>query len=99
LNSAETNLFERVMTSRANPDAVRHLVAQFAPLAELARSIEQQGRDLVDREVLALQDKAEQARQLVLWQLLALIPVVLFLVTGFTLLIAKPIRQIESAIR
>ncbi len=99
LNSAETNLYERVMTSRANPDAVRHLVAQFAPLAELARSIEQQGRDLVDREVLALQDKAEQARQLVLWQLLALIPVVLFLVTGFTLLIAKPIRQIESAIR
>jgi len=99
LNSAENNLYERVVASRANPDAVRHLVNQFAPLADLARSIEQQGRDLVDREVLSLQEKAEQARQLVLWQLLALVPVVLFLVTGFTLLIAKPIRQIESAIR
>lgn len=99
LKDAERALYDRVMAARANPDSVRDAVAQFTPLADLARSIEQQGRDLVDREVVSLQERAEQARQLVLWQLLALGPVVLFLVIGFTLLIAKPIRQIEAAIR
>jgi len=99
LARAESALHARVMASRDNPDAVREVVAEFAPLGELARTIEQRGSDLVDREVLSLQEKAEQARQSVLWQLLALGPVVIFLVIGFTLLIAKPIRQIESAIR
>src|SRR5687768_3858820 len=42
---------------------------------------------------------AWQAQQITLWQLLALFPVVIFLVVGFTILIARPIRQIDAAIR
>jgi two-component system sensor histidine kinase GlrK len=99
LTGAEKTLHDRVTESRANPDAVRNLVGEFAPLAEMARTIEQQGSEVVDREVRSLQEKAEQVRQVVLWQLLGLVPVVVFLVIGFTMLIAKPIRQIEAAIR
>lgn len=98
LANGEQALHARVMATGANPDTLRDAVHEFAPLADLARTIDIQGSEVVDREVLSLQDKAEQARKLVLWQLLALVPVVLFLVIGFTVLIAKPIRQIEAAI-
>jgi len=96
---AENALHERVMGSRGNPEAMREAVAEFALLGNLARTIAQQGSEVVDREVLSLQEMAEKAQQRILWQLVALGPVVLFLVVGFTLLIAKPIRQIEGAIR
>jgi two-component system sensor histidine kinase GlrK len=42
---------------------------------------------------------AAQAHRIIFWQLLALIPVVVFLVIGFTILITRPIRQIDLAIR
>jgi two-component system sensor histidine kinase GlrK len=99
LGSSEMEIHDRVMESRGNRGALRNAVGEFAPLAEIARTIELQGSEVVDREVRSLQDKAEQVRQLVLWQLLGLVPVVVFLVVGFTMLIAKPIRQIEGAIR
>jgi two-component system sensor histidine kinase GlrK len=100
LIAAESALHARVQGARGgNPESLAEAVADFAPLATLARTITQQGSDVVDREVLHLQEMAEQAQQRILWQLLALGPVVLFLVIGFTVLIAKPIRQIEGAIR
>ncbi len=99
LNSAEQALHSRVMESRSNPETLRDAVGEFTALADLARTIEQQGSEVVDREVRSLQEKAEEVRKLVIWQLLGLAPVVIFLVVGFTALIAKPIRQIEGAIR
>ena len=42
---------------------------------------------------------AAQAQRIIFWQLLALIPVVVFLVIGFTIVITRPIRQIDHAIR
>ena len=99
LTDAEKLMHDRFVGSRRNPEAIRDVVAEFAPLADLARTIEQQGSEVVDREVLSLQEKAEEVRQLVIWQLLGLVPVVLFLVVGFTMLISKPIHQIEGAIR
>jgi two-component system sensor histidine kinase GlrK len=99
LAGAEQALRDRVVAARGNPEAIRDVVGEFTPLAELARTIEQQGSEVVDREVRSLQEKAEEVRQLVIWQLLGLVPVVIFLVVGFTMLIAKPIRQIEGAIR
>jgi two-component system sensor histidine kinase GlrK len=99
LAGAEQALRDRVVAARGNPEEIRDVVGEFTPLAELARTIEQQGSEVVDREVRSLQDKAEEVRQLVIWQLLGLVPVVIFLVVGFTMLIAKPIRQIEGAIR
>jgi len=42
---------------------------------------------------------ASDARRIMLWQGLALIPVMIFLVGGFTILISRPIREIDAAIR
>ena len=53
----------------------------------------------IDREVEAMRATADQAQRITFWQLLALIPVVVFLVTGFSILITRPIRQVDAAIR
>ncbi|MEE4163275.1 MAG: HAMP domain-containing sensor histidine kinase, partial [Woeseiaceae bacterium] len=52
----------------------------------------------VDDELLALQASMRDAQQISAWQVAALVPGTLVLVLIFTLLVAKPIRQIDSAI-
>jgi len=74
-------------------------VVRFPALADSARVITARFTELIDREVEALRATADQARRITLWQLLALLPAVVFLVVGFTILIARPIRQIDAAIR
>lgn len=74
-------------------------VQRFVDLAAEARIINMRSNALIDREVEAMRATAAQARRITFWQLLALIPVVVFLVIGFSILIARPIRQIDAAIR
>lgn len=74
-------------------------VQRFVDLAADARIINMRSNALIDREVEAMRATAAQARRITFWQLLALIPVVVFLVIGFSILIARPIRQIDAAIR
>ena len=74
-------------------------VERFAELAAHARTINVRSNTLIDREIEAMYATAAKAQQLTYWQLLALVPVVVFLVVGFSLLIARPISQIDAAIR
>jgi two-component system sensor histidine kinase GlrK len=99
LRSGEQNLFEQVSAETEFPAETTGVVEQFARLLELARALSVHWDALVGREVDAMQAMARQADDVVLWQVLALIPVALFLVIGFTVLIAKPIRQLDEAIR
>ena len=74
-------------------------VESFVGLAEQAQSLVARSNALIDREVEAMRETADRAQRITLWQLLALVPVVVFLVIGFSILIARPIRQIDAAIR
>jgi two-component system sensor histidine kinase GlrK len=74
-------------------------VESFARLSEQAQSLVARLNALIDREVEAMRETADRAQRITLWQLLALVPVVVFLVIGFSILIARPIRQIDAAIR
>ena len=74
-------------------------VQSFVGLAERAQAIDRRSNELIDREVENLRATARRAQRVTLWQLLALFPVVIFLVVGFTILITRPIRQIDDAIR
>lgn len=75
------------------------VVERYADLADRAREIVARSNALIEREVEAMRATADQTQRITLWQLLALVPVVLFLVVGFTVLIARPIRQLDAAIR
>src|SRR5688572_11634727 len=83
----------------ANPQELQKAVQGFVGLDERAHAINRRSNELIDREIENMRATAWQAQQITLWQLLALFPVVIFLVVGFTILIARPIRQIDAAIR
>ena len=71
----------------------------FDTLLNMAQSVLGGSNRMIDREIKAVQQAAGHAREILLWQALALIPIAVLLAAGFALLIARPIKQIESAIR
>jgi two-component system sensor histidine kinase GlrK len=95
----EAEIFQRLSDPAAQQPQLQQALQGFDRLAEDAQAITARSNELIDREVETMRDTARQARHITLWQLLALIPVVVFLMIGFTIVIARPIRQIDGAIR
>lgn len=87
----------------ADPGAEARHVARaagaFSAMGAQAMDIIAQGDRLIDREIEAMRDTAARAQRITFWQMLALVPVALLLAAGFTVLIARPIRQIDAALR
>ena len=95
----EAAIYKLLSDTTARPEALQRAVQAFVGLAEHAQEINGRSNQLIDREVENMSATARHAQQITLWQLLALFPVVIFLVVGFTILIARPIRQIDASIR
>ena len=53
----------------------------------------------MNRKIEQMEQRGEETQQLLVWQAMGIIPIVLALVVGFTVLISRPIRQIDQAIR
>ncbi|MDX1509675.1 MAG: histidine kinase dimerization/phospho-acceptor domain-containing protein, partial [Woeseiaceae bacterium] len=79
-------------------DAARQAVARFDPLRKQVSLLTRILSTYVDEELRSLQESTRRAQQISGWQVAALIPGTLILVLFFTLLVAKPIRQIDEAI-
>jgi two-component system sensor histidine kinase GlrK len=71
----------------------------FSGVVDDAKAISAQSHSLVDQEIAALLNRAENERARVNWVLWGLAPLVTLMVVGVPLLIVKPIRQIDTAIR
>ena len=99
LAERELRLFDAL--SAAPQGAVTRMTTMegFFALTTLAQSILNGSSRLIEREVDTMQSMAADAQQTRLWQALALVPIVLLLAGAFTFLIARPIRQIDAAIR
>lgn len=95
----EEEIYNVLSDPSATPTRLAETVRHFVDLAAEARIINIRSNALIDREVEAMRATAAQARRITFWQVLALIPVVVFIVVGFSILIARPIRQIDAAIR
>ncbi|MGH8679820.1 MAG: ATP-binding protein, partial [Burkholderiales bacterium] len=99
LMRSEEKLFSRVNQAARNHALAPAVAAEFADLSQAARDLDDQGNLLVDREVDTVQRMAGETQNLIFWQMLALAPVAAFLVIGATVLIRRPIAQIENAIQ
>jgi two-component system sensor histidine kinase GlrK len=95
----EAAIYDQLSNPASRPEDLQKAVKAFVGLGERAQEINRRSNALIDREVENMRATATQAQHITLWQLLALFPVVIFLVIGFTILIARPIRQIDAAIR
>ena len=73
-------------------------IARFAPLRQSLSVLTGELTAHVDSKLSVLQETARNARRVSAWQVAALVPGTLILVLIFTLLVARPIRQIDLAI-
>jgi two-component system sensor histidine kinase GlrK len=95
----EAAIFAILSDPAASAPQLQNAVIGFVELADRARIITGRSDELIAREVETMHETADKAQRIAFWQLLALVPLVVFFVIGFTILIARPIRQIDTAIR
>ena len=75
------------------------LARRHAEVSKATRELLTSSSGAIDREVKSLRELATQTEARVKEQLFLLLPVSIFVVAGFTYLLAKPIAQIEQGIR
>lgn len=73
-------------------------ISAFAPLRQRVAQLTAVLTANVDAKLSALQETARNAQRVSAWQVAALVPGTLILIVTFTLLVARPIRQIDGAI-
>jgi two-component system sensor histidine kinase GlrK len=73
-------------------------IAEFAELRQRVTRLSLTLSNHIELELARLQESTRQAQQVSAWQTAALVPGTLILVLFFTLLVARPIRQIDKAI-
>lgn len=81
------------------PPSQEEVGALFVELGDLAGRIRANSAELIDREVDVLQRSAATAQQWLFWLAIALIPLTLLSSGLFTVLISRPVRQVNRAIR
>ncbi|HEY6241754.1 MAG TPA: HAMP domain-containing sensor histidine kinase [Burkholderiales bacterium] len=102
LNSAidkEQGLYERLLGKLKTEADKKALVEGYVVLSELARDVLNTSNALIDREVESMRRTGERAQRILWLQLAATIPLGILLAVLVTLLIARPIRQLDQAIR
>lgn len=95
----EQALFEQLENKQDKGAGRRQLTAGYVELSELANSVLNQSNLLIDREVDNMGEAARRTQRSLLWQLAASIPLGILIAVLFAFLIARPIRQIDHAIR
>lgn len=74
------------------------VLAGFSELAQTAQQILLNNQDLISRGVEQIQGNAEKVQRTLAIQAIALVPAALLLTVFFTVLITRPIKQIDRAI-
>ncbi len=93
----EQALFE--LLGREHGAGRRQLIGGYVALSELANNVLDQSNLLIDREIAHMGAAARRTQRSLLWQLAASIALGVLLAMLFAFLIAKPIRQLDQAIR
>ena len=79
--------------------AIKAALASFTELTQMAQHILADNQGLINRGVEQIQSRAEEVQRALVLQAIALVPIALLLGIFFTVLITRPIRQVDQAIR
>ncbi len=96
-NEAE-NIITTLSDTALEDEELAAAISGFAPLRQRVTTLTDKLTAYVDTELSTLQESARNAQRTSAWQVAALVPGTLVLVITFTLLVARPIRQIDEAI-
>lgn len=83
----------------ARADQAKSLAAAFVALSDSADSVLANSNDLIEREIVRMRSTTDDAQRILVWQMLATLPLGVLLALAFSFLIARPVRQIDLAIR
>jgi two-component system sensor histidine kinase GlrK len=99
LRQRENRLYLLLSPSQRSPQIVTELADGYANLVENTQEILNATTQLTQRAIERLQETAAQGREKWLYLALATIAIALTLAIIFAVLIARPIRQLDQAIR
>ena len=81
------------------PGVVDEAVGSFRLMTAAAREASAGMRVVINNRMLGLQESTRAAQETLAWQAAALVPATLALIAFFALLVGRPMRQIDRAIR
>ncbi len=100
LRGAEEAVYELVQNAKPDDTPSQDEVAKrFANLRSMAQDVLSGSNRMIDREVTAMQEAAANARRTLFLFAAALVPMAIFFAGIFTVLISRPLRQLDRAIR
>jgi two-component system sensor histidine kinase GlrK len=99
MDSAESSIYGEVLQIPRTPQRSGKSTINFSPLLESTQAFLNHGDAPIEQEIQAIQQMAGQANSIIVWMLMGLVPFAFLLAYGFSVLIARPIRQIDDAIR
>jgi two-component system, NtrC family, sensor histidine kinase GlrK len=97
IDATESAIYQNIALIVKSHQSEWHI--DFSALLDSTQSFLNHGDAPIEREVGAMQEMADQANRIIIWLLIALVPFVILLAFGFSILIARPIRQIDEVIR
>lgn len=73
-------------------------LGEFGPLSQETGRLSLLAARQIDQELRTVQDETQHVRRRLLWQTAALLPITLIIALAFALRLARPIREIDTAI-
>ncbi|MDX1499211.1 MAG: HAMP domain-containing sensor histidine kinase [Woeseiaceae bacterium] len=98
IRTIATDVVTTLAADEIAPERAQAALAEFAGLRKRVTELTTILSAYVDARLTELQESTRRAQQVSAWQVAALVPGTLILVLFFTLLVAKPIRQLDRAI-
>ena len=100
LAALQESIRNTVLTTPASTAAAdtAALTRQFSTLSALVDKVAQQSNEQIDSEVASLQNTTDRARRRLFWEAAGLLPVTLIEIITLTLIVGRPLRQIDRAI-
>lgn len=99
LSDRERALSSSVAALRSHPEGVSAVLGEFVALDAFADAMERISVIVAERRVAELQRTARDVDRKVFWQLAGLVPLAALIMVGSVLVVSRPLRQIDDAIR
>lgn len=99
LRISEGEIYNVLDAHPHDAEEITDVLPVFTDLATVAKQILAENRELINRGIAQMQERAGRVQQTLFLQAIALVPAALFITIMFTVLITRPIRQIDHAIR
>jgi len=91
-------IWQALQNTPANSPAIGATSEHFARLWASAQDLADTNRRRIDAQLDTMQSATDDAQRTLLWQAAALVPITIGLTLVFTLLLARPIRQLDRVI-